>query len=518
MKTLKEVIVLLRQHNINPVKAIGKGSEQKSKLAALYHGIANGIYNSDEEAAFALYGADSETSAYRKLKFNLLDRMLDHVLDIDVTQTHYSDYQKAYYESHKQWATIRYLIGQNANTAALILAQRLLRQSEKFDFTLLSMDIASYLRVQYGLRESNDKKFRETNRLYEKYHHLYTIECKAEEYYAALVVKTVNNRTVNEEVHSMAREYYEAMQVEMQQFQTYKLQMYGYMIGIMYFSLSHDVKNTLQVCKDAISFFKSRPYEPRVPLQIFYYQELMSHVQLNDFEKAGKSLDTCLTLHEEGTFNWFKFKELNLILLLRTASYEEAGQLLLKVLAHPRFEFLPDNARELWRIYESYISYLDVLGMITKKGPNRFRLGKFMNEVPIFSRDKAGMNIAIQVIKFLFVLQEKNYNRVFDEVEGLEQYSYRHLRDKNTQRSYLFLKMLLQIPACDFDISRIQLKAAPLMEQLQKIPLQFANQTYEIEVVPYEQLWAFALESISRNKAGLTGNNGSVHKLNEKRL
>lgn len=506
MKTLKEVILLLRQHNINPVKTSGKGGDQKSKLVALYNGIAEGAFNSDEEAAYALYGNDSETSAYRKLKFSLFNRLLDHVLQIDIQQSQYSDYQKAYYESHKQWATIRYLIGQNANMAALILAQRLLRQSEKFDFTLLSMDIASYLRVQYGLRESNDKKFRETNRLYEKYHTIYTIECKAEEYYTALVVRTVNSRSASEEVCELAREYYEILELEMKQYNTYKLQMYGYMIGIMYFSLTNDVKNTLRVSREAIAFFNSRPYEPRVPLQIFYYQELMAYVQLNEYELAKESLTRSLELQDEGTFNWFKFKELELMLYLRVRNYQEAGRLLMKVNGHPRFEFLPDNARELWLIYESYISYLQKLGKITGSGLNRFRLGKFMNEVPIFSRDKAGMNIAIQVIKFLFVLQEKNYNRVFDEVEGLEQYCYRHLRTKNTQRSYLFLKMLLQIPACDFDIPRIQNKVASTLAQLIQIPLQFANQTHEIEIIPYEHLWVFALESIAPISSGKPAN------------
>lgn len=501
MKTfanIKEVILLLRQHNIQPLKQQVRSGENKSKLLALYEGIASNKFSTDEEAAAALYGTDTENSTYRKLKSDLQEKLLDLVININVDQEHYTDYQKAYYECHKQWVTIRFLIGQNANMAALILAHRLMRQAEKFDFTLLSMDIASYLRVQYGLRESNDKRFMEANRLYKTYQKIYNAECLAEELYTTLVVHTVNSRSANETIHTLATEYYAQIEPEMEQYNTYKLQMYGYMIALMRFTTINDHKQALETCIEAITFFKSRPYEPRVPLQIFYYQHVLSNIQLQQFEAAKQSIKLCIQLMQEGTFNWFKFNELHLLLMLKLQRYELAESMLVKVIYHPRFEFLPDNAKELWRIYESYINYLIIIGKVEKSTNHKFRLGKFINEVPIFSKDKGGMNIAILVIKFLFLLQERKYSRVIDEVEAIEQYSYRHLRNKNTKRSHLFFKMLLQIPICEFDITRIQPRTESLLEELKTSPVQLGNQTHEIEVVPFEHLWEFALESLQK--------------------
>jgi hypothetical protein len=55
-----------------------------------------------------------------------------------------TDYQKAYYECHRLWLiVVKILTGQNANKAAMGLAVKLLKQTERFDFTLLTMDIAS---------------------------------------------------------------------------------------------------------------------------------------------------------------------------------------------------------------------------------------------------------------------------------------------------------------------------------------------------------------------------------------
>jgi hypothetical protein len=45
------------------------------------------------------------------------------------------------------------------------------------------MDIASYLRTQYGLRESNDRKFRDAQEVFEKHRKTYDAENQAEVLY-----------------------------------------------------------------------------------------------------------------------------------------------------------------------------------------------------------------------------------------------------------------------------------------------------------------------------------------------
>jgi hypothetical protein len=497
MQGLKELILLLKRHNIHPFKHLAGLDTGKSKLLLLYEGIAKNKFSSDEEAANELYREESiDTSKYRKLKSDFREKLLSAVFQINTDLGHYSDYQKAYYDCHKEWVMVRFLTGQNANTAALALANSLLRKSEKFDFTLLSMDVASYLRIQYGLRESNDKRFRETNQQFNYYRKIYDAECLAEELYSTLVVRTVNNRSAQEEVYRLSNEYYAQIEPLLKEFQSYKLNMYGYMIGLMRFTTVNDYESALKYCEEAIAFFKKRPYEARVPLQIFYYQHLICNIHLRRFEEGKKSVQHCIRLMEEGTFNWFKFKELYLLLLLHIKQYEQAGEILLKTLEHPRFEFLPENAKELWRIYEPYVYYLATLGKIKSPIRNKFKLAKFINEVPIFSKDKSGMNIAILVIKILIQLQEHKYSRVLDEVEATEQYCYRHLRGEDTQRSYNFLKMLLQIPMGQFDKNVIIAKAERYLEKMKDIPLQLANQTHEIEIIPYEVLWEYALESL----------------------
>ena len=497
MQDLREIILLLNKHNIHPLKYMGSVGDGKSKMLALYEGIARDKFTSDEIATNVLYETSGDSSSYRKLKSDLREKLLDAVLQINTDMEHYTDYQRAYYNCHKQWVTVRYLTGQNANMAALALANRLLRQAEKYDFTILCMDIASYLRTQYGLRESNDKRFREANQLFEYYQKIYLAESLAEELYTTLIVRVVNNRSPQEEIYSTAVEYYERIEPDLQQHQSYKLNMYGYMIGLMRYTTVSDHVQALLYCEQALQFFQSRPYVAQVPLQIFNYQHLMSNIHLERFDEAIRSAQLYLPLMQEGTFNWFKFKELYLLLLLRIQQYPEAAEVLASAFDHTRFEFLPDNAKELWRIYESYLYYLSKLPKLnfSLKGKT-FKLARFINEVPIFSKDKSGMNVAVLIVKFLLLLLEHKYSRMLDEVEAAEQYIYRHLRGANTQRSYFFLKMLLQIPLSSFDAKIAVVRAERFLEKLKAIPLQLANQTHEVEIVPYEDLWQYALDSI----------------------
>lgn len=496
MQALKELALLLQQHNLHP---FGNAQESNSKLRVLFEGIAKGKFKSDAEACLALYKEGPKSPKFRKLKSDLRVKLQESVLQMTPSDSHSSDYQRAYHECHKEWLIVRILTGHNANTAAIMLATKLLRQAEKYEFTLLCMDVASYLRIQYGLRESNDRKFREANQLFSRFKAIYEAESLAEELYTDLIVSYVNNRSGQAAINHKAQEYYDCVKEPLEKFATYRLHLYGNLISLIRFTSINDYPKTLENCEKAIAFFQSKPYEARVPLQIFYYQRLICNIQLRQFEAGQESADYCMSLMNEGTFNWFKYRELYLQLSMHTSQYEEAIKILFNTLKNPRFEFLPDNAKELWRIYESYVYYLGVAGKVRLPAGHVFKLGKFINETPIFSKDKSGLNISIIIIRLLLLLQERKYDKLLDEVEAIDQYTYRHLRGKNTQRSYFFIRLLLQIPMGAFDPQMIHNKAKHYIARLNSIPLQVANQTHEIEILPYEDLWRFALKSLEQN-------------------
>lgn len=61
-----------------------------------------------------------------------------------------------------------------------------------------------------------------------------------------------------------------------------------------------------------------------------------------------------------------------------------------------------------------------------------------------------------------------------------------------------FLKIRLNIPLGQFDRKIIEEKAGRDLAKLKMLPLQVANQTSEIETIPYEDLWVLALDSLDQ--------------------
>lgn len=393
MQALKEIIHLLSQNQIHPFEHLksADGKSAPSKLLALYEGVANGQFHSDIEAEKAIYGDQAGRSAYRKLKSDLRDHLFEAVMNININQGDFSDYQAAYYQCHRQWLMVRILTGMNANTAALSLAARLLKQADRFDFTLLCMDIVSFLRLQYGLRESNDQKFNKAQEDFIQYRALYDAECLAEELYTNLIVRYVNHRSAPTEVHESAVNYYEKIKGYMQQHQSYKLQMYGYLIGLLSHISVNDYQRAEAFCNEAITFFGNRPYEARTPLQIFHYQNLICNIQLRQFEAGRTSAHECLKYLEEGTYNWFKYHELYLQLSFHSKEYQRADDTLKLILQHNQFHTLPEQEQSLWSVYGAYMYYLHLMGKIHSNTPDKYKDALLTPKAPFTPKIKASL-------------------------------------------------------------------------------------------------------------------------------
>jgi hypothetical protein len=187
---------------------------------------------------------------------------------------------------------------------------------------------------------------------------------------------------------------------------------------------------------------------------------------------------------------------------MHAQNYEMAYTTYMEAIYNERFEFLPENVQELWKIYAAYLYFLMRINKITPKGKNdpiqKFRISKLLNETPLYAKDKRGMNISILVIQILIYIIEKKYDTVINCTESIGQYCYRYFRKEDTQRGNLFIKMLLQIPQNDFDADRIKVKSKKYWDKLAALPLALANQSHEIEIIPFEDLWRFIQENLDK--------------------
>lgn len=498
MKDLKELVYIVSKNKLKAVELLD--TSKSNRVSAFYEKLAKNELENDKEALDYFFPNAKASTPYRKLKAALRKKLVNTLFFIDLKQASYTDRQRAYYECHKEWAAAKMLLGKNAWDACVEICERILKYAIKYEFTEMALDLLRILRLHYSTRMGNHRKFEAYKKMHQEYEAVLIAENKAELLYCELVMPYVNNRSTKEGLQELALRYFGEIEASMKAFSSYQLHLYGSMIRLMTFTVANDYRNALAVCDDIIAFFEAKPYKAHTPLQAAYYQKLVCHSQLRQFQQGKLAAQKCITLIEEGAVNWFRYHELYFSLAMHTGQYQEAYSIFIKVTAHKRFAYLPSNDQELWTIFEAYLYYLKDIQKISpsvdEKRFNKFRLGRFLNQTPIFSKDKRGMNIAILAVQILLLIQQKKYNRAIDRLEAIEKYCNRYLHKDDTIRSYYFIKMLLAIPMASFHRRGVARHAAPYLEKLKKTPLESARQSYKVEIVPYERLWEFALDSL----------------------
>lgn len=497
---LKELALLINQNHGRRVPEITKSASVG--MRNLYQGLIDEQFSSDEEAASLVLSRGKQSSGYQKLKSKLYRRLLNAAVAADWASTVQNDRQRAYYEVHKDWATAKILLGKNAHLAGIQLCHRVLNKARRFEFSDMVLDIARTLRLHYGATVGDSRKFHQFNDLYKEYLQIILDENQAEEWYIELISGFVNSKTREMSVREEARKYDERVTLLVKRSDTYRTRLCAYLIRLIIFTSVNDYEGTIRVCDDGIRYFEKKSYTASRPLQILYYQLLVCHIQLKRYQEGKISAEKCLSLLEEGSFNWFKYQELYFILCMHTRQYQEAYQIFVKTVEHRKFTFLPQSAAEIWKIYEAYLHYLVNLELIEANEDQRFskfRLGRFLNETPLYSKDKRGMNIPILVIQILLMIRQRKYSEAIDRIEAIKKYCSRYLRKNDTFRSNCFIKMLVQVPASNFHKAGVTRRAEKYLQKLKAFPLNIANQTHEIEIIPYEDLWEMAISSLDHN-------------------
>jgi len=486
--------------NRNKVKRIDMldlTAESPSKVNTLYQAISTGAVNSDEEAFNLLFPKAKSKSGYRNLKVILKEKLLNTLFFIDAYQNGHSDRQSAFYEAYKNFAAAQMLIAKNARKVGIHLLEKIQKKAEEFEFTELSVMVVRLLRLHYGTRLGDQKRYVELNELSRMYNEIAGLENEAEQCYTDLVIHYINNLATKEELQLLAKKHYAYLSPQLSNIQAYKFHFYTGLVRLFEHTCVNDYVATIPVCEEIIGFFEQKPYMANTPIQICLHHQLVAYMQLRDYDQGAKVARRSQELIEEGSFNWFKNLEYLFLLAMHTGNYQDAYQIFTEGIKHKRFNFLPEQIQEMWQLYQAYLHLLVSQGEVSpRKGDKNFttfRINRFLNSMPLYSKDKRGMNIAVLIVQILFYIQQRKYDTAIDRVEAIEKYCSRYLFKADTMRSYYFIKMLLAIPQASFHQKAAIRYAATSAKKMENIPIELSYQFHKIEIIPYELLWDIAL-------------------------
>lgn len=497
---LKELVRVVSKNKVQRIEIIGENYNYNSLVQRFYNGIHNGEYDSEEQAAEALYSEGTKNANYRQLKYKLEKRLINTLFHIDVNDNAYSNFQKAYYSCHKNLASINILLGKLALQNAISLAERTLRVAQEYEFTNIIVELSRKLKSHYYSKDQ--KKYTKYKEIYLQQSSTLNAEMLAEHYYQELWVDLLEGRVSKNENLEKAITYSKELKKLLKIHHSRYFKLTAYRVIILRYELINDYKNVIQISKEAIQYFESKS-ELIAKTTIFRikYKLISYYTATKRYSKAEKTVAECLELVKEGGVNWYLTLDYALILCLHTKQYHKAYDFLIQAKNHPAFKDLDEKGREIWFIYEAYIQYFILMGKIRfKRGEENqlsdYRRSRFINNIPNFAKDKRGINVAILVIQILFFLKRDKIDQMVDRVDALERYSQKHLRRNDTFRSNCFIKMLVLLEKANFHKAAVLRKTKPFVTKLATQPLEYANQASDIEIVPYEHLWEYVLESL----------------------
>jgi hypothetical protein len=500
MDDLRELVLLTKDQENEIKELLRLSSRAPQKLEKYYEMLKEGALSTDVEAAAHFFDDAPTNTNYQKLKSDVLKRLIIIFFYLNVKGASEKDRKDSFYRNYFRWSVAVNLLQDGASVTPFALMKEIYAKAVFFEFTDLAQLSAEYLSEYYLNEELDLEQYQFYHSEAERYAQILDMEDEAELLYSKLASERANQRSWTRESNEKAQKAFEQIHHQNGQIDSYRFKLCAYLIESGIYLAQNNFKKVNQLSEEAIRFFKEKPYDVAVPLQIFYYQKLLGHIQLREYEMGRDTAQACLQYLEEGTYNWFKYQEAYFLLLSHTGKYQEAFHLLEETRAHERYTLLPENIREVWNVYTAYISLLAKWEIISVGDQAdrylSYEVERLLDRISIYSKDKEGLNVSVQIVYLLHLIHEGDFEILHIKEEGLKKYSSRYLKKGNNARSALFLKLLLNVHLFPFEAKKFEQKSQKLLEKLNAIPFDISQQSAEVEIIPFEKLWEMVLNTL----------------------
>lgn len=494
---LSNVVSKLKSRNI---EIIDQGNKE-SLSYQLYDGICNNKIKNDEDAAQLLYQKEIKKNTLRKLKSRLRNKLLNTVFFIDTNKPNVSDFLSAITYTHKHYSIIRLLIFFGGRKTAIEHGEKIYSIAKKFEMSEMQYLLSQILKSHHALYSNNHKKYKH----YLKEFKIAKENLNAEEFALDCIlyqqILTQKSKSSFDDIQKHFDEKINELEVFKSKISSFTFNRNYYTFMLRFAEIQPERLSLIQICEEAINYFKSVPFAN--PAIFFAYDlRILKYCILNKDRVKGENI----FFTYDGKFQHLPNTQSALfyyyiILNLHVKTYNNAFQILYTAITDSNFRKLSIANRKSFTLIESYVHFLLNTGKIDPSQTDfdtskikKFKINKFLNDIPTHSKLKTGGNIALLIIHVLFLLQMKKQNDIIDRVDALNQYCYRYLRNDETYRYNCFIKMLIQMTKANFNRIRTIRYTSSLRNKLISMPLEQSSISLDTEIIPFEDLWEMVLE------------------------
>ncbi len=417
---------------------------------------------------------------FRQTREKLYGRTISLVLNFE-GQSHN---QKVFSEAYREFAAIQILKAHGFRKEFLVFAEHLVKKAVRYEIPEIIVSVADSLVKYYGSIEGSYKEYKKYLKLAEEFEVIHLSEKRIQRLFSGLSIdfsQSRNGKAKTSEKLLSCIDFIENTPFH----DTYRYRYYVYYIRCIYAHLQGDIETLDRTCNEALVYFqgKSYPVPNSVQFLFGFEQKASLALQLRDYDRALKTVQWAKETMSTSPYN------LNVCLIYQATIGFHAGldDLVREAIAESAEYQASGQQEEQWVIIRAYAHLLGILP------DERFRLSRFLNELPKFSKDKAGLNVSIITIQMLHYLKQGDYDQLIDRREALQKYCNRYLKG----RADGFIRMLLAVPLHQFDPKAVEFYA---LEKGYLQELVEGGKVADSEIVPFERLWEEVMAELMATK------------------
>lgn len=495
-ETLKELVGTISRNKIKSIEVLGNEADKNSRPAQFYQALSDGTIKSDAEAAQFFFGSNNPRNPnYLKLKAKLKRQLINTAFFVDVNKPLYNERAKAYYQCYSDFAAANILLLRSAPKSGASILEEVFQVSVRFEFTELCLESARVLRQIYGRSLTSSQLHKKYTDIYRSYLVKRDAELRSSDCFEELIQYYIVKRAPDEEIQRLSTLYLEELSPQASQVNTVFFYYRLCLMAVIQNFACNDYEKALQACNEGLDMLRDRPNAGRDMILTIGLQKISCLTQLKHFEndEAEQTIRFCLELSEPGSFNWFRTYELHVQYYLNARRYEAAFEVYAQGVAHSNFHTLQGQVRENWQLFGGYFHLLGQLGKLSvdavKKVVGPFRYTRFINDINVIGKDKAGMNVPLILLPVLSVLATNSIQNSDVSMDALELYRWRYLRGSLHTRSNHFIHLLALLLKSPMDPKGPPKKMKNLLAALRSETPKPSRDSTPAEIIPYEDLW-----------------------------